>query len=225
MEQRPLEVGERDAAVDGEPLDLVEDRAVRRVGGVPPVRAAEGDDVDGRPLRLHDPDLRRRGLRPQYRLRVEVERGERRASRMPWREVQRREVVVGRLDLATVHDPVAEPEEDVLDLAADLRDQMQVAAPAALAGERDVDDARRAAAGRAPRAPAPRDGPRRPLQPPAQLVQRHAGLAVAHLAQRLRELGASAEEADAHALELVGRRGGRDRALCLAFRGPGSPSG
>ena len=38
------------------------------------------------------------------------------------------EVVVGRLDLGVVEDLVAEPEEDVLDLAADLGDQVQVAA-------------------------------------------------------------------------------------------------
>ena len=47
---------------------------------------------------------------------------------MPGREVERVEVVAGRLDLAAVDDPVAEPEEDVLDLAPDLGDQVQVAA-------------------------------------------------------------------------------------------------
>ena len=47
---------------------------------------------------------------------------------MPRRERQRVEVVAGRLDLATVDDRVAEPEEDVLDLAPDLRDRVQVTA-------------------------------------------------------------------------------------------------
>ena len=48
---------------------------------------------------------------------------------MAGREVEPVEVVVGRLHLAAVDDAVAEPEEDVLDLAADLGDQVQVAAP------------------------------------------------------------------------------------------------
>ena len=50
---------------------------------------------------------------------------ERRAGGMTRREVEPVEVVVRRLDLAAVDDPVAEPEEDVLDLAADLRDQVE----------------------------------------------------------------------------------------------------
>ena len=47
---------------------------------------------------------------------------------MPGREVERVEVVARRLDLAAVHDRVAEPEEDVLDLAPDLRDEVELAA-------------------------------------------------------------------------------------------------
>ena len=46
---------------------------------------------------------------------------------MAGREVERVEVVARRLDLAAVDDPVAEPEEDVLDLTPDLRDQVQAA--------------------------------------------------------------------------------------------------
>ena len=60
--------------VDGEPLDLVEDRAVRRVGRVAAVDAAERDHVDRRLLRLHHADLRRRGLRAQHVVVVEEER-------------------------------------------------------------------------------------------------------------------------------------------------------
>ena len=126
--ERAREVGERDPLVDGEPLDLVEDRRVRRVGRVAPVDAAERDDVDGRLLRLHRPDLRRRRLGAQHRLVVEEERRERRPRRMARREVEPVEVVVRRLDLAAVDDAVAEPEEDVLDLAADLGDQVEPAA-------------------------------------------------------------------------------------------------
>ena len=44
--ERPEQVGERDPLVDREPLDLVEDRRVRRVGRVAAVHAAERDDVD-----------------------------------------------------------------------------------------------------------------------------------------------------------------------------------
>src|SRR4051794_914095 len=61
-EQRPLQVGERDPAVDGEPLDLVEGRRVRRVDRVAAVDAAGRDHVDGRVAPLHRPHLRRRGL-------------------------------------------------------------------------------------------------------------------------------------------------------------------
>ena len=62
------------------------------------------------------------------------------------------------------------------------------------------------------------------LEALAQRVQGHAGLAVAHLTQRLRQLGVAAEEANARCLELVGRRGSRDRALRLGFEAPGRPS-
>ena len=52
----------------------------------------------------------------------------------------------------------------------------------------------------------------------AQRVQRHARLAVAHGAQRLRELALAAEVADARIFELGRRRRARDRALCLALQ-------
>src|SRR5665647_549429 len=56
-----LEIGERDALVDDEALDLVEHRRVRGVG-VAAVDLAEADDVDGRPLLLHDAHLHGRGV-------------------------------------------------------------------------------------------------------------------------------------------------------------------
>ena len=55
----------------------------------------------------------------------------RRAGRVGRREVERVEVVVGRLDLAAVDDLVAEPEEGVLDLAADLGGRVEVVRAAA----------------------------------------------------------------------------------------------
>ena len=124
----PGQVGERDPLVDREPLDLVEHGRVRRVGRVAAVHAAERDDVDGRLLRLHRPHLRRRGLGAQQRVVVEEQRCERRPRGVPGREVEAVEVVVRRLHLAPVDDAVAEPEERVLDLPADLRDQVQVTA-------------------------------------------------------------------------------------------------
>jgi hypothetical protein len=48
---------------------------------------------------------------------------------VPRREVEGVEVVPRRLDLPPVDDRVAEPEEDVLDLAPDLGDEVKLAAP------------------------------------------------------------------------------------------------
>ena len=124
----PEEVGERDPLVHDEPLDLVERGRVRRVGRVPAVHTAERHDVDGRLLRLHRADLGRRRLGPENGLVVEEERLQRRARRVPGREVERVEVVARRLDLAAVDDRVAEAEEDVLHLAPDLSDEMELPA-------------------------------------------------------------------------------------------------
>ena len=85
-------------------------------------------------------DLGRRGLRAQEAPLVEEERGAVRSRGMPLGEGELVEVVLGRLDLAVVSDLVAEPDERVLDLAAGLRDRMEVAEGKLLAGERDVDD-------------------------------------------------------------------------------------
>jgi hypothetical protein len=48
---------------------------------------------------------------------------------VPPGEAEGVEVVPGRLDLAAVDDLVAEPEEDVLDVATNLRRRMERAAP------------------------------------------------------------------------------------------------
>ena len=58
---------------------------------------------------------------------------------MPGREVERVEVVARRLDLTAVDDRVPEPEEDVLELAPDLRDEVEMTASYRRAGHRDVD--------------------------------------------------------------------------------------
>ena len=178
------------------------DRRVSRVRRVATVGAAERDDVDGRLLRLHRADLRGRRLRAQHGLVVEKDARERRARRMPRREVERVEVVPGRLDLATVDDRVAEPEEDVLDLAADLRDQVQMArAPSP-----------RPAASRRPALPRGagrgRHGQARSSRASIAVSRRsrsgvegHTGLAVANVAQRLLERALAAQVLDAHRLD------------------------
>ena len=208
--ERPLEIAERDPLVDREPLDLVERRRVRRIGRVASVDAAEGDDVHGRLLRLHRPDLRRRRLGAEHRLVVEEERLQRRARRMPGREVEGVEVVARRLDLAAVDDRVPEPEEDVLDLAPDLRDEVEVPAPDRRAGHRHVD----ALLGQPPVELGTRQlrlaRVDRGLEPLAERVQRHPRLAVAHLAERELQLALPAEVLDADLLDLVGGRGRLD---------------
>ena len=125
--------------VDGEPLELVEDRVARRGDRVAPVDAADRDHVDRRRLLLEDVDLRRARLGAQDVRLVEEERVARRAGRVRRQERELVEVVLDRLDLAVVAHLVAEPEERVLDGAAHLGDRVEVAERQLLAGERDVD--------------------------------------------------------------------------------------
>jgi hypothetical protein len=66
VHQAALQVAERDAAVDHQPLHLVEHRAVRRVV-VGAVGAAGRDDADRRRLGQHGADLQRAGLGAQHR--------------------------------------------------------------------------------------------------------------------------------------------------------------
>ena len=65
VQQRPLQVRERDVLVDREALDLVELRRVRGVE-VAPVDPARHDDVERRRVLLHRAHLHRRGVRPQH---------------------------------------------------------------------------------------------------------------------------------------------------------------
>ena len=59
MEERPLQVGERDVAVDREPFELMEDRVVGRVDVVAPVDAPDRDHVHRRLVLLQREDLAR----------------------------------------------------------------------------------------------------------------------------------------------------------------------
>ena len=86
----------------------------------------------------------------------------------------------------------------------DLRQQVQAAAHDGRAGDRHVD----AAARRRLRSEPLELGHARfdrGLEPRADAVQQHAALAVAHAAQRLRELGLPAEEVHARLVELGSR--------------------
>ena len=209
-------------AVDRERLDLVEDGRVLRARRVPPVRAPGYGDVDRRLPRLHDADLPRRRVRPQQRVVVDVERVPRRPRRVCQRLVERVEVVPDRLHLAAVDDLVAEAEEDVLGLAHDLREGMEVPERRAVSRQRDVE----ALGGVEPPCPLERRLPLvdRGLEALAHGVQRHAGLPVTHLAQRELQLALAAEEADAHLVERVeGISRARSRSEPRS-RAPGRPS-
>ncbi len=56
------------------------------------------------------------------------------------RDVERLEVVPVVLDLGALGDPVAEPDEDVLELAPHLRHEVQVPEAPSVAPEREVDE-------------------------------------------------------------------------------------
>ena len=172
---RAEQVGQRDVAVDGEAFDLVEHGRVAGVQRLVAVRAPGRDDVDRRLVRLHRADLHRRRMGPQHHLLVgaqlEVERVLHRAGRVRRRDVQCLEVVPVVLDLGPLGDPVPEPDEDVLELALDLRDEVQVPPVASvgtrgqveavtLGRRRGLDTGERRRAG-PPRDPRPRTGTRR----------------------------------------------------------------
>ena len=201
---RPAQVGERDAAVDGEALDLVEDGRVRRVERVAPVGAAERDDVDGRLLLEHRPDLRRRRVRAQDGVVGEVERVVLGARRMRLGRVQRVEVVLdacrprgrrGRGSRARGRRPRCARRSWVI--------RCRLPRGIVVAGQRRVEAVR--GGGLAPGALelAPALGESL-LDALADGVQRHARLAVAHVAQRLLELALAPEVADARLVELLG---------------------
>ena len=136
-----------------------------------------------------------------------------RAGWMPLREGELVEVELDRLDLPIVAHLVTEAEERVLDRAPDLRDQMELAERPRLAGERDVevdildDIGLELAVAQL----------QRRLDRFARRVQRHAGLAVAHLAQRQLQRALTAQVADAQLLERVLVLGRGDGGPCFAL--------
>ena len=137
---------------------------------------------------------------------VEEERVARRAGRVRRRERELVEVVLDRLDLAVVAHLVAEPEERVLDGAPHLRDRMEVAERQLLARQRDVEHLVAQAPVELLVGELVLPLGDRGLETLADPVQEHPALAIAHLAQRKREVALAAEVLDAHLLE---RRRGR----------------
>ena len=140
VEQRLLHVGERDALVDVESFDLVEDavRAVRN--GLVAEHTARADDADGRFLTLHRADLDRRGVRAQQDVGVllDEERVLHVARGVFGREVQGREDVPVVFDLGSVGHGVAQPRKDLDDLVFHQRDRVARTEVLGRAGARQV---------------------------------------------------------------------------------------
>jgi hypothetical protein len=126
VQQRALEIGERDVRVDGEPFDLREHRAVRRVV-VATIDMPGRDDADRRRLRQHRAHLHRARVRAQHDLVRHVERVLHVARRVILRDRERLERVPVGLDLRALGDREADLGEDLLRLEPDLREQVQVA--------------------------------------------------------------------------------------------------
>ena len=133
---RAGQVGQRDVAVDDEPLDLVEHRHVRGVGRVAAEHPARGDDVDRRlggrascgsaPARCAcAARVRARPAAPAWSTNS-VSNSPR--AGMPLAHVEGLEVVPVGLDLGALGDLEAEPDEHVLEPLPGLRDEVGVAA-------------------------------------------------------------------------------------------------
>ena len=142
MVERAAQVRHGEAAVDGQALDLVEDRGVRRVELVGPVDPAGRDDVDRRRARQHGAGLHRAGVRAQHQAGVlgrDEEGVHHRAGRVVAADVERVEVQPLRLELGAVGDLVAHAHEDVGDPVGQRRERVPGAARDAVPGQRDVD--------------------------------------------------------------------------------------
>src|SRR3954468_13835204 len=220
-QQRALEVGERDVLVDREPLDLVELRRVRRVA-VAAVRAPRDHDVERRRVRLHRADLHRRRVGAQDDVGRDVERVGVVAARVRRVVVEGVEVVVDEGDLGALDAREAEAQEDVLDLAPGLRDEVQAAdGLGRLAGERDVDAVFRELRVELFGFELLRALLDEPFQRLAGLVRRLAdrpsllGRQLCHAPEEARQLRLAAEVADAQLLERRARRRAGDGLLGL----------
>ena len=138
--------------------------------------------------------------------------------------VERGEVVVLELDLGALGDAEAEPDEDVLDLALDLRQQMRRAARDGVARQRHVDRLGAQRGVELARLELLAQLRVQPLELAAHAVQLLAarsaqlGRQGAELAQRERQRARAPERLDACVLELRGRRGPLELFAPLAFQ-------
>ncbi len=141
--ERAAQVRHRDATVDDEPLDLVEDRAVRGVVLVGAVDAARADDVDRWLAGQHRAGLHGAGVGAQHEVvlgRVGPEGVLQGARGVVGAEVERVEVEPLGLDARAFGDLPAHRHEDVGDPLRQGRDRVPGAARPAVPGQRDVDD-------------------------------------------------------------------------------------
>ena len=131
-----------DAAVDHQPLDLVEHRGVGGVA-VAAIDAARRDDADRRRLRSHRADLHRRGVGAKHQralvLALDVESILHRPRRMVLGHVERGEIVPVVLDLGPLGDREAEVRENLGELVHHLAHGMDRADGRFGRGEREVD--------------------------------------------------------------------------------------
>ena len=137
-----LEVRHRDALVDGEALDLVEGGHVRRVELVGAEDPADRGDVDRHAALEEGAGLDRRGVGAQDEAalgRVDVEGVLHLPGRVVGVEVQGVEVEPLRLDLGSLGDLPAHPDEQVGDALRHQLDGVAAAERAAARGQGDVD--------------------------------------------------------------------------------------
>ena len=161
-------------------------------GRVGPVHAPGHHHVDRRLLELHRAHLHRRGVGAQQHALGQVEGVLGQPRRVLGRMVERGEVVVVELDLGALEHREAEPHEDVLHPAPDLRDQVEVAhRERRVAGERHVDAVLGEPALKLRRAQLRVPGLDQPLERPAHLVGPLAHRARAPRAAARRSSGAA----------------------------------
>ena len=135
-----LEICHGDALVHHQTFDLVEHGGVGGIHLVLAVDAAGGDHADGHAVFLHGTDLHGRGLGAQQGagLVIQVEGVGPFPGGMVVGSVELGEVIVGLLNLGTVHDLKAHVDEDLFDLIEHGVHGMLVADGGLLAGDGDV---------------------------------------------------------------------------------------
>ena len=138
----PLKSAEGDVGIDGQPFDLVEHVAVRRVGIVAAIDFARHDDAHRRRLLLHGANLHGRSVRAQQVAAAsafDVESVHVVARGMMLGNVERLEIVVRRLDLGPFDHAEADGKKNPLQLFVGLADQVARADRPLDAGKREVD--------------------------------------------------------------------------------------